>query len=69
MRILSIPLVFLNLVALALMCELAFGQEWAESFKKDYKPEDGTPAERLERDVGPSIGQPAPMLVFHNIRT
>jgi peroxiredoxin len=59
----------LVLVFFALMHDLAFGQEWAEFYLKHYKPASGTPVERLERDVGRSIGHPAPMLVFQNIRT
>jgi thiol-disulfide isomerase/thioredoxin len=69
MRILNTPMVCLNFVALALICDLAFGQEWAESYYRDYKPEHGTPLERLNRDVKRSLGQPAPTLVFQNIRT
>jgi thiol-disulfide isomerase/thioredoxin len=51
------------------MYDLAFSQEWAESYYRDYKPGYGTPVERLERDVKRSLGQLAPMLVFQNIRT
>jgi thiol-disulfide isomerase/thioredoxin len=69
MRILNTPMVCLSLVAFGLMGDLAFGQEWAESYRKDYKPEHGTPQERLKRDVKRSLGQPAPTLVFQNIRT
>jgi peroxiredoxin len=69
MRILKIPMVCLSLVAFGLMCDLAFGQKWAESYYRDYKPEHGTPLERLNRDVKRSLGQPAPTLVFQNIRT
>ena len=69
MRILNMPMVILNLVALALMCDSAFGQERAESYYRNYRPEYGTPLERLKRDVKRSLGQPAPTLVFQNIRT
>lgn len=51
MRFLVILTVCLDLAAFPLMRELAFGQEWAESYYRDYKPEKGTPVKRLERDV------------------